>query len=116
MVTAMAESAEQVHARIAVLGAGAFVDSQTPIPADNLDFVSHLGEWMADGDGFMVIPTHGDPFRPLRALPSALRGLVKLLGYFFLPLSILLLGLLLWRRRRARRPLVQKEWEAAARA
>lgn len=110
------DPARPAHVRVAVLGSGVFVGPETPIPADNLDFLSHLAEWLAEGDGYLVIPTHGDPFRPLRPLPAAARGLVKLLGYFFLPSSVTLMGFLLWRRRRARRPSVQREWEEAARA
>lgn len=105
-----------VKYRLVVSGAGSFTDGQLPLPAENIDFLVQMAEWLAEGDSFTPIPSHGDGFRPLRPLPAPVRGFFKFMGYFFLPGVSAFLGVLLWRRRSARRPAVQKEWEAASRA
>ena len=77
---------------------------------------SNLAGWLAQEKDFSTIPSRGPVFRPLRRSSALVRAAVKLVGFFFLPAGTALWGLIRWRRRRARRPLIQKEWEAAARA
>jgi gliding-associated putative ABC transporter substrate-binding component GldG len=98
--------------RMAVVGTGYFADDGLPIVPGNADFLSGLAEWMVQEKDFVSIPTHGQAFRPLRQVPAPVRGVVKVLGFFFPPLAMVLWGFARWRRRRVLRPVIQKEWES----
>ncbi len=103
------------RARLAVVGTGAFVEENLPLTPSNGDFLVNLAEWMVQDKDFLSIPTRGPAFRPLRQAPVPVRWIVKVGGHFLPPVGFVLWGLVRWRRRRSRRSLIQKEWEAAAR-
>lgn len=110
------DAGRTARVKLALVGSGYFLDGQLPLLPGNADFPSFLAEWMTQGDDFLSIPSRGSSFRPLRPAPPVVRVLVKALSYFFLPFAVVLWGLARWRRRRADRPSIQKEWEASSRA
>ena len=101
--------------RLAVVGTGSFVDENLPLAPANGDFLVNLAEWMVQDKDFLSIPSREPAFRPLRQVPVPARWIIKVGGHFLPPLVFALWGLVRWRRRRARRFVIQKEWEAAVR-
>lgn len=110
------DSARMAEVRIAVIGSGEFADDELPLAPGNSDFLAGLAGYLAREKDFSTIPSRGPVFRPLRRSTAIVRGIVKAAGLFLLPIGAALWGLIRWRRRRARRPMIQKAWEAAARA
>jgi hypothetical protein len=113
--TSWRDAARVARVRIAVVGTGQFAGDDLPLAPGNADFLSNVAGWLAQEKDFSTIPSRGPVFRPLRRSSALVRAAVKLVGFFFLPAGAALWGLIRWRRRRAQRPLIQKEWEAAAR-
>ena len=113
--TSWRDDARVARVRIAVVGTGQFAGDDLPLAPGNADFLSNVAGWLAQEKDFSTIPSRGPVFRPLRRSSALVRAAVKLVGFFFLPAGAALWGLIRWRRRRAQRPLIQKEWEAAAR-
>jgi gliding-associated putative ABC transporter substrate-binding component GldG len=102
--------------RMVVAGTGYFLDNQLPLPPGNGSLLVSLADWLLQDPSFAAIPLRGPAYRPLRKVAPLVRNLAKLTGYFFLPLLVTAWGFWRWRRRRARRPTIQKEWEAVLHA
>lgn len=110
-VTFRAPQRSVPNLRLVVLGTSYFANPQFPHPDGNPLFILALAQWLTQDGQYLAMPPKSSPYRPLKMLAPVLKGLTKAVGYFLVPVLIVLAGLLHWRHRRTVRAEVRRWME-----
>lgn len=89
--------------RVIVFGCSRFVRTDYPLRPTNYAAFINLLDWSAQDESLLAIRSKGSTQRPLMTLNDAARTLIKLLLVMFLPVFVVLTGLIVWIRQRRRR-------------
>ena len=95
------------HIKLVVMGTSFFANPQVPNPEGNALFILALAQWLTQEKNFLSIPPKSAPFRPLKPVPPWARPLIKGVGFFLIPFTVVLAGVLHWRTRARRRVDIQ---------
>jgi ABC-type uncharacterized transport system involved in gliding motility auxiliary subunit len=88
--------------RLIVFGGSRFVRSDYPLRPTNYAAFVNLLDWSAQDEVLLSIRSKGNPRRPIKNLSGPARGLAKILMMLFLPVFVVIIGLVLWVRQRVR--------------
>lgn len=88
--------------RLLVVGTSRFIHQDFPLPETNAAFFLNLADWLAQDPEMIEIRTKAVAFRPLREIAPEAKTAVRYANMFGGSLAVVALGLLRWRRRRAR--------------
>jgi gliding-associated putative ABC transporter substrate-binding component GldG len=93
--------------KIVVVGDGDFIQDAYAGTKDNLVFANNLVDWLADDVGLTTIRTKEVSVKPLEEVSDGTRTFVKSLNLAAPPLLIILVGVVRWRLRIARRKRIE---------
>ncbi len=96
-----------VPTKIAVVGDGDFIQDSYAGTKDNLIFANNLVDWLADDVGLTSIRTKDVAVKPLDEVSDGTRTFVKSLNLAAPPLLIIIVGIVRWRLRVARRKRIE---------
>jgi ABC-type uncharacterized transport system involved in gliding motility auxiliary subunit len=89
--------------RVIIVGCSRFVRSDYPLRPTNYVAFMNLLDWSAQDDVLLSIRSKASPRRPLKDLSDPARLLIKFLMIIMLPISVLVIGIVVWLRQRIRR-------------
>lgn len=101
-----AEGEGKKNGRVIVIGNSRFVRSDFMPRASNYTFFLNLLDWSVQEEALLSIRAKGMTRRPLKAMSDPVRAMVKYAMVLLLPIGVIVVGLLVWRRQKIRRALL----------
>lgn len=97
--------------RAIVFGTSKFIRTDFPPRLQNYTTFLNLLDWSVQDEYLLSIRSKGVPSRPLKRMEGIGRPLAKFSLMFSLPILVLIIGLVIWRRQKTRRALLPLQYK-----
>jgi len=89
--------------RMIVVGNGGFVDDRSMNSQSNLVLFMNMVDWLSQDEGLISIRSKQVDLRPLDDIPDSTKKIVKYSNLLAMPVIVIIVGLIRWRTRAARK-------------
>ena len=102
-------NASQKSSKIVLIGDADFANEEQRPPKDNITFFVNMIDYLSDDVGLTQIRSKDVTDAPIEEVSDSTKKFVKYFNLIFPPLSVLLVGLFIWNRRKTKKKLLQSK-------
>ena len=102
-------NASQKSSKVVLIGDADFANEEQRPPKDNITFFVNMIDYLSDDVGLTQIRSKDVTDAPIEEVSDSTKKFVKYFNLIFPPLSVLLVGLFIWNRRKNKKKLLQSK-------
>ena len=102
-------SASQKPSKVLLVGDAEFGNEEQRPPKDNITFFVNMIDYLSDDEGLTQIRSKDASEAPIEETSDSTKKFIKYFNLIFPPLSVLVVGLYVWNRRKNKKKLLQSK-------
>jgi gliding-associated putative ABC transporter substrate-binding component GldG len=102
-------NASQKSSKIVLIGDADLANEEQRPPKDNITFFVNMIDYLSDDVGLAQIRSKDTSDAPIEEVSDATKKFIKYFNLIFPPVSVLLVGLFVWNRRKSKKKLLQSK-------
>lgn len=102
-------NASQKPSKVVLIGDADLANEEQRPPKDNITFFVNLIDFLSDDSGLAQIRSKDTSDAPIEEVSDGTKKFIKYFNLIFPPVSVLLVGLFIWNRRKAKKKLLQSK-------
>jgi len=102
-------NASQKPSKIVLIGDADFANEEQRVSKDNITFFVNMIDYLSDDVGLTQIRSKDNSEAPIEEVSDSTKKFIKYFNLVFPPVSVLLVGLFIWNRRKTKKKLLQSK-------
>jgi gliding-associated putative ABC transporter substrate-binding component GldG len=102
-------NSSQKPSKLVLIGDADFANEEQRPPKDNITFFVNLMDYLCDDVGLAQIRSKDTSDAPIQEVSDATKKFIKYFNLIFPPVSVLLIGMFIWNRRKSKKKLLQSK-------